>query len=112
MVVGGSAAPQSLIRGLDKHGMRTLHAWGMTEMSPVGSVSELRAEMLALPYDEQLAKRAKQGPPVPFVETRAIDEQGREVPWDGKSQGELHVRGPWVAKSYYALPEAKDRWSA
>ncbi len=112
MVVGGSAAPQSLIRGLDKHGMRVQHAWGMTEMSPVGTVSELRSEMLQLPYDQQLAKRAKQGPPVPFVETRAIDEQGHEVPWDGKSQGELHVRGPWIAASYYNQPEAQDRWTS
>ena len=111
MVVGGSAAPASLIRGLDKHGMRVLHAWGMTEMSPVGTVATPRAEMLALPYDEQLAIRAKQGAPVPFVEVRAVDDAGRVMPWDGKSQGELQVRGPWVAASYYQMPAAQDRWA-
>jgi len=112
MIVGGSAAPQSLIRGMDKFGMSVLHAWGMTEMSPVGTVAQLRGEMLELTYDQQIAKRAKQGTPVPLVETRAIDEQGNEVPWDGKSQGELHVRGPWIAESYYELPDAHDRWAS
>ena len=111
MVVGGSAAPEGLIRGFDKHGLRLIHAWGMTETSPLGSVCVLKAHMKEWPYDQQIAVRAKQGIPAPMVDARAMDEEGREVPWDGKSPGELEVRGPWVAASY-TEPGSEDRWSA
>ena len=111
MVVGGSAAPESLIRGFDKHGLRLLHAWGMTEMSPLGSCSWLKAGMLGLPYDEQIKVRAKQGLPAGLVQVRGVDESGREVPWDGKTQGELQVRGPWVASAYTDMEGSKDRWT-
>ena len=111
MVVGGSAAPESLIRGFDKHGLRLLHAWGMTEMSPLGSCSWLKAGMLELPYDEQVRVRAKQGIPAGLVQVRGVDESGRDVPWDGKTQGELQVRGPWVASAYTDMEGSKDRWT-
>lgn len=102
MIVGGSAAPQFLIEKMQKqHGLRIVHAWGMTEMSPLGTVSRLKRAQQALPEAEQYSLRAKQGLPVPGVETRAVDEQGNEVPWDGKTFGELQVRGPWIARSYY-----------
>jgi len=102
MVVGGSAAPQSLIEGFQKkHNVRVVHAWGMTETSPLGTVCNLKREMYDLPEEEQYHIRAKQGVPSPGVELRAVDEMGKEVPWDGKSFGELQVRGPWVASSYY-----------
>lgn len=104
MPVGGSAAPPSLIEEYDKLGARIVHAWGMTEMTPIGVVSRLRGEMEDLPPEEQLKIRAKQGYPVPGVEIRAVDEEGREVPWDGKTLGELQVRGPWVMSSYYNDP--------
>jgi fatty-acyl-CoA synthase len=107
MIVGGSAAPQFLIEKMQKqHGLRIVHAWGMTEMSPLGTVSRLKKAQLALPEAEQYALRAKQGLPVPGVEIRAMDEQGNEVPWDGKTFGELEVRGPWIARSYYGGPHA------
>jgi fatty-acyl-CoA synthase len=111
MVVGGSAAPEAMIRAFDRHGLRVVHAWGMTEMSPVGSVSHLGPNAGALSEDECYAIRARQGRPTPWVDVRAVSESG-EVPWDGVMVGELHVRGPWVASSYYRNDEAMDRWTA
>ncbi|MEO8609270.1 MAG: long-chain fatty acid--CoA ligase [Chloroflexota bacterium] len=102
MIVGGSAAPRSLIENYQKKlGLKIIHAWGMTETSPLGTVCNLKMEMLDLPEDEQFAIRAKQGISVPGVEIRAVDENGVEVPWDGKTMGELQIRGPWIASSYY-----------
>ncbi len=102
MIVGGAAAPQFLIEKMEKeHGLNIVHAWGMTEMSPLGSVSRLKRSQLDLPEEQRYALRAKQGMPVPGVEIRAMDEDGGVVPWDGKTYGELQVRGPWVTASYY-----------
>ena len=111
MVVGGSAAPEALIRGFDKHGLRLVHAWGMTEMSPLGSIGFLKEKMRELPYDEQVRIRAKQGVPSSLVQVRAVDDSGREAPWDGKTQGELQVRGPWVASAYTDMEGCQDRWT-
>ncbi|MER3557905.1 MAG: long-chain fatty acid--CoA ligase [Thermus sp.] len=110
MVVGGSAAPEGLIRAFDRFGLQVVHAWGMTETTPLGTVSLLKSYMEDLSEEEKYAYRAKQGLPVPFVEVRVVNEEG-EAPWDGKTMGELQVRGPWVAASYYNLPEAQDRWT-
>jgi fatty-acyl-CoA synthase len=110
MVVGGSAAPEAMIRAFDKHGLRVVHAWGMTEMSPVGSVSHLGPDARALSEDERYSARARQGRPAPWVDIRAVGDAG-EVPWDGVTVGELHVRGPWVASGYYRNQEAMDRWT-
>jgi len=101
MVVGGSAAPESMIRAFDKFDLRVIHAWGMTETSPLGTVSLLKPHLQELDEDAQYAYRAKQGLPVPLVEVRAMTDDG-EAPWDGKTMGELQVRGAWVAASYYA----------
>ncbi len=110
MIVGGSAAPEAMIRAFDKHNLRVVHAWGMTETTPLGVVSHLKANMDHLPEDEQYAYRAKQGVQAPFVDIRAMNEQG-EIPWDGKSMGELQVRGPWVAASYFNNAEAQESWT-
>lgn len=109
-LVGGSAAPEAMIRGFDKHGINTIHAWGMTEMSPLGTLSKLKAHMETLPEDARYAVRAKQGLPVPFVETRIVGDQG-EVPWDGTTMGELQVRGPWIAARYFNSDEGQDKWT-
>lgn len=102
MIVGGAAAPYAMIEGFKKkHGLDVMHAWGMTETTPLGTVSRLKSYQLELPEAEQFALRAKQGIPVPGVEIRAMDEGGKEVPWDGKSFGELQIRGAWVISSYY-----------
>ena len=105
LVVGGSAAPESMIRAFEeRHGLRILHAWGMTETAPLGTVSALTSELQDAPADERYAYRAKQGQPAPFVEIRARSENGF-APWDGTTMGELEVRGPWVASSYYDNPD-------
>ncbi len=111
ILCGGTAAPESLIRGLDRHGFRLIHSWGMTETSPMATVSRLQPTMLGWPEDKQYAQRTKQGWPLPFVEVRVAAENG-PAPWDGQTMGELEVRGPWVAGSYYNAPETKDRWTA
>lgn len=110
LVVGGSAAPEAMIRAYDQLGFHVLHAWGMTEMSPLGTVSRLKSTLVDLPEDQQYAYRAKQGLPAPLVEVRAVSDHG-EVPWDGKTMGELQVRGVWVAASYYG-GEDPDRWTS
>jgi fatty-acyl-CoA synthase len=104
LLVGGSAAPRSMIEGFDRHGVRLIHAWGMTEMAPVGTTGHMPSDLLSLPLEEQYRYRAKQGTPVPFVEIRARGASGL-VPWDGQTSGELEVRGVWVASSYYNCPE-------
>ena len=113
LVVGGSAAPKSMIRGFDeRHGLRILHAWGMTETTPLGVVSSLMSDLEQTDTETRLAYRAKQGYPVPLVEIRVRNDAGDELPWDGKSMGELEVRGPWVARAYYKSPESADRFTA
>lgn len=112
MVVGGSAAPEGMIRAFDRHGLRVVHAWGMTETAPLGTVSNLSPEAKTWPEDEKYKARAKQGVPSPFIELRAINERG-EAPWDGATTGELEVRGAWVTASYYGAgaEEWADRFS-
>ncbi len=110
MVVGGSAAPERLIRDFDRLGMRLLHAWGMTETSPIGLVSRLPPEADSASDNERYAMRAKQGLPPPFVEVRVRNEKG-PVPRDGKTSGELEIRGPWIAGAY-ANVGTTDRWTA
>ena len=82
-----------------------LHAWGMTEMSPLGSVCRPRSYMDDRPEAERYDVRAKQGAPIAGVDMRIVDDAGRVLPWDGKSVGEIQVRGPWVTSGYYNNPE-------
>ena len=111
MVIGGSAAPKGVIEAFkERHGIGIVHAWGMTEMSPIGTVANLTTEMKKLPEEEQLEYEAKQGYPVPLVEIRARGDEGF-APWDGESLGELEVRGPWVARTYYEAPEGDDKFT-
>ncbi|GAC1393565.1 MAG: long-chain fatty acid--CoA ligase [Ktedonobacteraceae bacterium] len=99
---GGSAVPKALIEGLYRHDVNIVQAWGMTETSPLASLSKLRSYQEDLSPAEQFRIRAKQGTAVPGVDFRVVDmETGKEVPWDNVTFGELQVRGPWVAKAYY-----------
>jgi fatty-acyl-CoA synthase len=110
--IGGSAAPRTLIEKFDKkYGARMFHAWGMTEMTPLGTVCRLKSDIEALPEDDRYAYRAKQGYPVAGVDLRIVDDAGIEQPWDGQSMGEIQVRGPWVIRSYYDNPESADRFT-
>jgi len=110
LIVGGSAVPRAMLEAYDRHGLRIVQAWGMTEMSPLGTVARLPAALDEAPRAEQLDFRAKQGIPSPLVEIRAQGEDG-PVPWDGATMGELEVRGPFVAASYYESPEGAERFT-
>jgi fatty-acyl-CoA synthase len=113
VVIGGSAAPRALIEHFDKKlGVTMTHAWGMTETTPLGTVSRLKSHLEDRPEAERYAIRAKQGYAVPGIDLRAVDEAGREVPWDGRTAGELQVRGPWVIRAYYDNPEAAAQFTA
>lgn len=106
-LVGGAAASVQLIRDYQvEQGIEVLHAWGMTEMSPIGTIGSLRADTAELPLEQQLQIRALQGRGLYGVEMKVVDDDGRELPWDGKSAGELKVRGPWVCSSYYRLEDS------
>jgi fatty-acyl-CoA synthase len=102
IMCGGSAVPAALIRGLDANGLTIIQAWGMTEMSPIGTVARLQSTMEELPYDQQVDYRAKQGIAVPGVDLRIMNmDTGQEAPPDGVTFGEIQVRGPWITGSYY-----------
>ncbi len=110
LTVGGSAPPESLIRKYDEeYDAPILQGWGMTETSPLGTLSTLRKETAALPSDEQYEYRAKAGLPVPGMQTRVIDDDGEEVPADGETMGELQVRSPWVTDGYHNRPEENEQ---
>jgi fatty-acyl-CoA synthase len=85
----------------DEYGVTVLHAWGMTEMSPLGTVCHLKNRQLEQGGEAQLAVMAKQGRAVYGVEMRIVDPAGKELPWDGRSSGDLHVKGPWIISSYF-----------
>jgi acyl-CoA synthetase (AMP-forming)/AMP-acid ligase II len=111
MIVGGSAAPRSMIEGFERrHGLKVIHAWGMTEMAPLGTVAELTADLADADDETRYAYRAKQGLPAPFVEIRARGAEGM-APWDGQTMGELEVRGVWIASGYYDDDSQADRWT-
>ena len=101
-VIGGSACPPAMINAFnDQYGVEVLHAWGMTEMSPLGTVCTLKNAQVALPADERLKVRLKQGRSVFGVDMKIVNEDGVEQPWDGKAYGDLLVRGPWIIASYF-----------
>jgi fatty-acyl-CoA synthase len=110
--IGGSAAPRALLEKFEKkYKARMIHAWGMTEMTPLGTIGRLKSPMEALPDEARYAIRAKQGYPTVCVDLRIVDDEGREQPWDGRGMGEIQVRGPWVISSYYNAPESADRFT-
>jgi fatty-acyl-CoA synthase len=108
-ICGGATMPLALAQAFqERHGVPLLHAWGMTETSPMCTVAHAPP---GLDGDEEWAIRATQGRAVPFVELRLVDDAGQEVAWDGSSTGEIEVRGPWIASAYYKEddPEKFDR---
>ena len=101
-VIGGSACSPVMITAFqDEFGVEVLHAWGMTEMSPLGTLCTLKNKQLQLPKDEQMKILQKQGRAIYGVDMRIVDSDGTDQPWDGKSYGDLLVRGPWIVDSYF-----------
>jgi fatty-acyl-CoA synthase len=112
MVIGGSAAPPAMIDGFKRrHKLDVTHAWGMTETNPLGTLARLRRAHEGAEDARALDVKASQGYAVPFVEQRHVSEGGEVLPWDGATMGELEVRGPWVASSYFS-DEGADRFTA
>ena len=101
-VIGGSACPPAMIRAFQQtYGVQVLHAWGMTEMSPLGTVGSFRNKHLAMTDDERMALQAKQGQAIYGVDMKIVDPDGKELPWDGQTTGELLVKGPWIIDKYF-----------
>ena len=101
-VIGGSACPPAMIKAFnDDYGVEVLHAWGMTEMSPLGTLCTLKNKHDALPVDEKMKIRLKQGRSIYGVDMKIVDAAGAELPWDGKTFGDLYVKGPWILREYY-----------
>jgi 3-(methylthio)propionyl---CoA ligase len=101
-VIGGSACPPAMIHAFQEdYGVEVLHAWGMTEMSPLGTLNTLKNKQLQLPQDEQMKIRLKQGRAIYGVDMKIVDADGKELPWDGKTYGDLLVKGPWIVKEYF-----------
>ena len=101
-VIGGSACPPAMITAFnDDYGVEVLHAWGMTEMSPLGTVCTLKNKHLELPAGDRMKIRLKQGRAIFGVDMRIVDDEGKELPWDGTTYGDLQVRGPWILREYF-----------
>ncbi len=114
-VIGGSACPPAMLNTfVDIYGVDVLHAWGMTEMSPLGTVCVLKGNQAGLDADAQRAVRLKQGRAVFGVDMKIVDpESGAELPWDGKTYGDLLVKGPWITQGYFKLDNSNllvDGW--
>jgi len=103
-IIGGAAVPESMIRRFrDEHGVDVIQGWGMTEMSPLGTVSTPKAGTEQLDADQMIRLRAKAGRGIYGVEMRIVDDDGNELPWDGEAFGALQVRGPWICSGYFKL---------
>jgi len=115
VLIGGAAPSLALIQKLHKNKCTLAQGWGLTESSPQATTNQLKAHMKSWPEENQNEVRAQAGLPVPFVERRVVTGQGEnpfeEVPWDGQTMGEVQLRGPWVAASYYNLPAENDKWT-
>ena len=113
VVIGGAAVPRSMIQVFaEKYGVEVIHAWGMTEMSPVGSVNRPKPFYFELSDEEKLDVRVKQGKPIFGVDLKIVDDDGNELPRDGKTFGRLLCRGPWIIERYYKSDESslEDGW--
>ena len=101
-VIGGSACPPAMIDAFrEEYGVDVLHAWGMTEMSPLGTLCTLKNKHAALPAGEQMKIRLKQGRAIYGVDMKIVGDSGEELPWDGRTYGDLYVQGPWIIREYF-----------
>ena len=111
-LVGGAAVPEALIRAFDKHGIWIMQGWGMTETSPVCTISYPKAELRDAPLEERYRRAAMAGISVPLVDLRIRNEEGQDQAWDGQQVGELQVRGPFITGSYHQLPVTDDKFTS
>jgi fatty-acyl-CoA synthase len=111
ILIGGAAPSLALIQRLQQHGWDMVQGWGLTESSPQATTNQFKAHMKNWSEEKKREIKVQAGIPVPFVESRVMNLDG-EVPWDGETMGEVQLRGPWVAASYYNLPEESDKWTA
>ncbi|HWS74658.1 MAG TPA: long-chain fatty acid--CoA ligase [Quisquiliibacterium sp.] len=112
-LVGGAAVPEGLIRQFAKNGITIQQGWGMTETSPLATCFYEKPELVdAINEDQWFARRATAGIPVPLVQFRLIDEQGKECAWNGQEVGELQVRGPYITGSYHNVPQDPEKFTA
>jgi fatty-acyl-CoA synthase len=110
-LVGGAAVPEALIRAFDRHGIWILQGWGMTETSPLATVSYPKAELKHASMDDRYRRAAMAGVPVPLVDLRIQGDDGQNRPWDGHSVGEIQVRGPFITGSYHEVPVEPDKFT-
>jgi len=107
VLVGGSAAPYAMIKAFDEqHGAFLTHGWGMTEMSPLGTINAPTKKTLSMPTEERYQLQTKQGYPLFGVEIKTVNDQGEELPRDGETSGALKVKGPWIMHTYYKAEES------
>jgi fatty-acyl-CoA synthase len=120
IIMGGAPLPVALIRKLQHYGLQVQQGWGLTESSPQATTNQLKAHMKDWPTERKQEVQSMAGIPVPLVDLRVVHSSADdssaahasgEVPCDGKTMGEVQLRGPWVSASYYELPEEKDKWT-
>jgi fatty-acyl-CoA synthase len=113
-IIGGAPCPTAMTKAFqERHGVDVVHAWGMTELSPVGTVCSFKAHQVSLRVDERYALQAKQGRPVFGIDMKIVDLEGKALPWDSTATGDLLVRGHWVAREYFGsddAPPLRDGW--
>ena len=110
-LVGGAAVPEALIRAFAKHGVWIIQGWGMTETSPIATISYVRDELKDAGDEERFKRAAMAGVPAPLVDVRIRTEEGRDAPWDGATMGEIQVRGPFITGSYHEVPITADKFT-
>ena len=110
-LVGGAAVPESLIRAFDRHGVWLQQGWGMTETSPLATVSYMKAELADAGADERYQRAAMAGVPVPLVDVRLRGDDGTDAAWDGRQMGEIQVRGPFITGSYFQVTPTADKFT-
>ncbi len=112
MTVGGAPVPRSLIEAFDRFGLNIRQGWGMTETSPVGSLTSIKPNLVDAPAETLYGIRARAGLQLPLVQLRIVDDAGKVLPWDGVTTGELQCRGPWVAGGYHKQPTDPEKFTA
>jgi fatty-acyl-CoA synthase len=107
VAVGGAALPRQFVELYQKkYGIHFMLVWGMTELTPIGTITSLKSHLESLPEEQRFDRMARHGFPVAGVDIRIVDEEGKELPWDGTAMGELQARGPWVTGGYYNHPQS------